>query len=225
MSCKIIKNQDGKIQDVLNQTGQPSTLFRQILNTPTLTLDEAIAVYQNIYSEKLQEKVQFQKAFHGGKTNISKFSTDFIGTGNKSMFGGWGLYFTLNEARAKGYAEQLAKQKIKIGEYEIIKDTYSNKFETLKEIIDTKKSRLSIVKDLLSKVNELKEKYNGVRDLSFNGDFNTFYTKYAEAEQTPNSEESKKIIAEYEKLEQRSDFALKYSTRNSRAKRFSKRNY
>lgn len=60
MSCKIVKNQDGKINDVLNQTGQPSSLFKQILNTPTLTLDEAISVYKNIYSEKLQGKVQFQ---------------------------------------------------------------------------------------------------------------------------------------------------------------------
>jgi hypothetical protein len=59
-NCKIVKNTDGKINNVLNQTGQPSTLFRQILNTPTLSLDEAIQVYQNIYSEKLQEKVQFQ---------------------------------------------------------------------------------------------------------------------------------------------------------------------
>ncbi len=60
MSCKIVKNQDGKIQDVLDQSGNSSSLFKQILNTPTLSLDEAIAVYSNIYSEKLQEKVQFQ---------------------------------------------------------------------------------------------------------------------------------------------------------------------
>ncbi len=206
--CKIEKNKVGKIVAVKDQSGNKSTLFQELLNVPTLSLNEAIDAYKNIYSEQLKDKVQFQKAYHGGKTNISKFLTDFIGTGNKSMFGGWGLYFTLNEARAKSYAEQLAKQKIKIGEYEIIKNKYSKKFETIKEIIDTKKSRLSIVKELLSKVNELKEKYSEQRDSFFNGNFNDFYAKYAKAEQTPNNEESKKIISEYEKIERRSDLTL-----------------
>lgn len=63
MDCKIVKNTDGKINDVLNQTGQSSSLFKQIFNTPTLSLDEVIELYKNIYSEKLQEKVIYQQLF------------------------------------------------------------------------------------------------------------------------------------------------------------------
>lgn len=60
MNCKIVKNTDGKINQVLDQSGNPSSLFKQILNVPTLTLDEAIDAYKNIYSEKLQGKVKYQ---------------------------------------------------------------------------------------------------------------------------------------------------------------------
>lgn len=59
MDCKIVKNTDGKINDILDQSGNASSLFKEILNVPTLTLDEAIELYKNIYSEKLQAKVAF----------------------------------------------------------------------------------------------------------------------------------------------------------------------
>jgi hypothetical protein len=60
MSCKLQKNEkNGKINKVLNQAGKPSKLFQQIFNTPTLTLNQAIDAYKNIYSEKLKDTVKF----------------------------------------------------------------------------------------------------------------------------------------------------------------------
>ena len=53
--CKIQKNnKNGKINGVLNQEGERSTLFQQIFNTPTLSLEESIEVYKNIYSDKFK---------------------------------------------------------------------------------------------------------------------------------------------------------------------------
>ena len=53
--CKIQKNEkNNKINGVLNQEGEKSTLFQQIFNTPTLSLTEAIEVYKNIYSDKFK---------------------------------------------------------------------------------------------------------------------------------------------------------------------------
>ena len=60
MSCKVQFAPNGKINKVLNQTGQSSKLFQQIFNTPILTLNQAIDAYKNIYSDKLQSKVKFQ---------------------------------------------------------------------------------------------------------------------------------------------------------------------
>jgi len=50
--CKITKSKNGKINNVLDKSGNPSTLFKQIFNTPTLSLEESIEAYKNIYSEK-----------------------------------------------------------------------------------------------------------------------------------------------------------------------------
>ena len=53
--CKIQKNaKNNKINGVLNQEGEKSTLFQQIFNTPTLSLTEVIEVYKNIYSDKFK---------------------------------------------------------------------------------------------------------------------------------------------------------------------------
>lgn len=59
--CKVVKNdKNDKINGILNQEGKPSELFQQIFNTPTLSLDESIEVYKNVYSDKIQDKVMFQ---------------------------------------------------------------------------------------------------------------------------------------------------------------------
>lgn len=63
MSCKVEKAPNGKINKVLNQSGQKSSLFQQILNVPTLSLNETIDTYKNIYSGKLKDKVKFQEPF------------------------------------------------------------------------------------------------------------------------------------------------------------------
>ena len=55
MGGEIQKNEkNNKINGVLNQEGEKSTLFQQIFNTPTLSLTEAIEVYKNIYSDKFK---------------------------------------------------------------------------------------------------------------------------------------------------------------------------
>ena len=61
-NCKIQKNKDGKIVQVLDASNKPSTLFKEILNVPTLALNEAIDIYKNVYSDKLKDKVRFQKS-------------------------------------------------------------------------------------------------------------------------------------------------------------------
>ena len=48
MSCKIQKNKDGKINKVVDSTG----LFQQIFNTPTLSLEESIEVFKNVYESE-----------------------------------------------------------------------------------------------------------------------------------------------------------------------------
>ena len=55
MLCKIQKNKNNKINGILNQAGEVSTLFQQIFNTPTLSLMEAIDTYKNIYSDEFKE--------------------------------------------------------------------------------------------------------------------------------------------------------------------------
>lgn len=60
MSCKIVKSKFGKITAVNNQQGEKSTLFQQILNVPSIALNDAIEMYKGIYSDKLKGKVQFQ---------------------------------------------------------------------------------------------------------------------------------------------------------------------
>jgi hypothetical protein len=58
--CKITKTKDGKINGVLDQSGNKSRLFKEIFNVPTLNLDEAIKTYQNIYSEELKDSVTIE---------------------------------------------------------------------------------------------------------------------------------------------------------------------
>ena len=70
MACKIEFAKNGKPNNVLNQTGQPSTLFKQILNIPTISFKQAVELYKNIYSDKLQGKVRFQISGERGIQNL-----------------------------------------------------------------------------------------------------------------------------------------------------------
>lgn len=55
MACKLEKNQkNGKVNKVLDESGNESVLFQQIFNTPVLSLTEAIEIYKNIYSDKFK---------------------------------------------------------------------------------------------------------------------------------------------------------------------------
>ena len=73
MSCKIQKNnKNGKINGILNQEGKPSELFQQIFNTPTLSLNESIDIYKNVYSDKIQN-VMFQIIGEKGASKVEQY--------------------------------------------------------------------------------------------------------------------------------------------------------
>lgn len=81
MSCKIQKNnKNGKINSILNQNGEKSVLFQQIFNTPTLSLDESIEVYKNIYSDKFKPKeveTVKQEVLEPVEIQVSKANVEF----------------------------------------------------------------------------------------------------------------------------------------------------
>ena len=81
MSCKIQKNaKNNKINGVLNQEGEKSTLFQQIFNTPTLSLTETIEVYKNIYSDKFKPKqveIVKQEVLEPVEIQVSKANVEF----------------------------------------------------------------------------------------------------------------------------------------------------
>ena len=82
MPCKIQKNsKNGKINGVLNQEGEESTLFQQIFNTPTLSLTEAIEVYKNIYSDKFKSaevEVIEEETLEPIEVQVSKANVELI---------------------------------------------------------------------------------------------------------------------------------------------------
>lgn len=62
MSCKVIFDQENKIQDVLSPSGQTSTLFKQIASLPFVnTLEGALETYKNTFSKKVNKKVAEQE--------------------------------------------------------------------------------------------------------------------------------------------------------------------
>lgn len=75
-NCKIQKNKNGKIVQVLDASNKPSTLFKEILNVPTLALNEAIDMYKNVYSDKLKDKVRFQKNLKQNENNRFKIGEE-----------------------------------------------------------------------------------------------------------------------------------------------------
>ena len=80
--CKIQKNEkNNKINGVLNQEGEKSTLFQQIFNTPTLSLTEAIEVYKNIYSDKFKSaevEVIEEETLEPIEVQVSKANVELI---------------------------------------------------------------------------------------------------------------------------------------------------
>lgn len=80
--CKIQKNEkNNKINGVLNQEGETSILFQQIFNTPTLSLDESIEVYKNIYSDKFKPKeveIVKQEVLEPVEVQVSKANVELI---------------------------------------------------------------------------------------------------------------------------------------------------
>lgn len=62
MSCKIIYNQDNRIQDVLSPSGTPSTLFKQISSLPFVnTLEEALSTYKNTFTKSINKNIAEQE--------------------------------------------------------------------------------------------------------------------------------------------------------------------
>jgi hypothetical protein len=148
-----------------------------------------------------QSEMLFQKAYHGGNVKFNKFSTGQIGSGNKSRFGGWGLYFTLDKARAGGYASQLKNDSIEIGDIKIYKSDY--KYTQIKDIFEKTNSVIGIAKELL-KLSEI-NKQESIKALNdeFNGKYKEYEKAYEKATLNLSDgidiENSKKTIRDFEK--------------------------
>ena len=81
MSCKVKKASNGKINKVLDFSGNESTLFKEILNIPIFSMGEALEVYKGIYGEKLRDKIKFQKTYENSAKNkkaASKITQELI---------------------------------------------------------------------------------------------------------------------------------------------------
>jgi hypothetical protein len=55
MACQLVYSQNGKLNKVLNEKGEPSKLFGEVFNTPILTLEESVEIYKSTYSEKVRK--------------------------------------------------------------------------------------------------------------------------------------------------------------------------
>ncbi len=178
MVCKITRTEGGKINGVLNQTGQPSTLFKQIFNTPTLSIDEAINAYKNIYSNILRGKIQFQIVGEKGASRFQQYQEllnqaknleiqgkDYSNTGWYKSVDGWKFISKeiINEFKIQNYQE--------------------NKILTLKEVLGNENTIFTIYPEMANlKVvfyNKNVANKEGVRALSqnslgeFDGNTNT----------------------------------------------------
>ena len=119
--------------------------------------------------------VLFQKAYHGGASKFNKFSTGKIGSGTNARFGGWGLYFTLDKARANTYADKLKNDDIEIGDFKISKSDY--RYNELKNILEKTNSVIGITKELL-KLSEI-NRQKSIKAL--NDEFDGKYKEYEDA--------------------------------------------
>lgn len=190
----IEKETVDQVINKLKQTGLSSEVFQ--LNTQQLQEKlKELGVSDDIAMQVI--------AWHGTKSNINRFSTDFIGTGNGNIFGGWGLYFSLDEGRAKGYANQLATQKVTVGDNVYEDSKFSDNFSVLKKLIEENPSKLSVVKGLLKEAKKEDESFKRARDFHFGGSFQEAYNKYVKAFETENTEESQNIIKDFETKERR----------------------
>ena len=64
MACDIQYTADGKIKGVLDNNGNPSKLFKQILSNPLLTMEQAVEAYKNT--------IKFQIIGEQGAQNLDK---------------------------------------------------------------------------------------------------------------------------------------------------------
>lgn len=84
MTCKVEKNsKNGKINKVLDEQGRPSVLFQKLLNIPTLSLEETLNTYKNIYSDKINKNgtkrlSQTEDQNDAKNSQIATRSTNFL---------------------------------------------------------------------------------------------------------------------------------------------------
>ncbi len=98
-NCKIQKNQQGKIIKVLDQVGNPSTLFQQIFNVPTLTLKDSIEIYSNVYSKQIQDKYGIKRLSQTEERGIESLGE--IATGANNILRGSRATGNKNQRREK----------------------------------------------------------------------------------------------------------------------------
>jgi len=139
--------------------------------TEDIAVDKAIAKESN--------KLKAQIVWQGSPYSFNKFNTDKIGTGTGSLFGGWGLYFTIKKERAVYYANKLKNQDIELGDIKIDKEDY--RYGELIEIFKKTNSIIGIAKGLITLSKEARTNAIRVRDSDFEGKYEQAEKEYAKA--------------------------------------------
>jgi hypothetical protein len=114
----------------------------------------------------------FAIVYNGTNKDFDKFSTRFIGDGQGGQLGGWGLYFTEKESRAKGYAQHLGKDVVKLGDVEL-KAAFDPQLDDIKKKIAAGEfTKLGLVKEFLKVSSDFRDQASRLRGEKMDSDGN-----------------------------------------------------
>lgn len=141
------------------------------------TPEDVMIVRARGNDEKVVKMLYQIAAYHGTAADFEQFSTEFMGSGEGVQMFGWGLYFSDLEAIARHYAEQNAREKIKIEFKKPISDGLRDFFvKTYQEARLSTTSPYNTESGLLRQVIEDLNLYvQNAAGLAAAGDGKTFY--------------------------------------------------
>lgn len=160
MACSIEKNaKNGKINKILGKDGKTSTLFQEIFNVPTLTLNEAIEAFKNTYSDKIRYQIigekgaskveQYQQTLNQAKT-LEKQGKDYSKTG----------WFKNEQGQWKYFSNEILNEFLSLPQVK-------NKIVDLKDLLKKESILLKAYPEL---ENTKIEFYEGTKGADFRGD-------------------------------------------------------
>ena len=86
MSCTVKFNNDGSINNVLTPQGKESKLFKKIAKLPHInSLEEALEVFKNTYSEKLGVNKKEDSAVVNNSLSLNNEAIDKLKSLSESM--------------------------------------------------------------------------------------------------------------------------------------------